>query len=78
MKKVNHSCAHLFLISFQQKAERFVIELGPMLCLMKAGTLHERNLQTATEMNLKMEERISQFYLIGTKPRKRRINKGKN
>lgn len=49
-----------------------------MLCLMKAGTLHERNLQTATEMNLKMEERIWQFYLIGTKTRKRRINKGKN
>ncbi len=47
-----------------------------MLCLIKAGTLHERNLQTATEMNLKMEERIWQFYLIGTKTRKRRINKG--
>ena len=26
----------------------------------------------------KMEERIWQFYLIGTKTRKRRINKGKN
>lgn len=48
-----------------------------MLCLMKAGTLHERNLQTATEMNLKKEERIWQFYLIGTKTRKRRINKGR-
>ncbi len=35
-----------------------------MLCLIKAGILHERNLQTATEMNLKMEERIWQFYLI--------------
>ena len=47
-----------------------------MLCLMKAGTLHERNLQTATEMNLKMEERIWQFYLIGTKTRKRKDKQG--
>lgn len=32
-----------------------------MLCLMKAGTLHERNLQTATEMNLKWRKEYGNF-----------------
>lgn len=41
MKKVNHSCAHLFF-------DKLSAEGRPMLCLMKAGTLHERSLQTAT------------------------------